>query len=269
VSLAAWTFDPGVLLSLAALVTVYACGWRRWASRSRVPPSPWRAAAFVVGILLILLALLSPIGTYDQQSFALHMLQHMLLVVGAAPLVLLGAPLVALLWGLPEQERRGLGRLLRRETPLHRLGTRLAHPLVSGTLFLTIFGLWHIPVLYDAAQGRTFVHDLEHTLFLTAALLFWWPVIHPGGGARRLSSLGAMAYLVPAMLEGTVIGALLTFAPLPVYATYRASTGFAGLSALEDQQLAGLIMWLPSGLVYLGAILALLGLALREQRQAE
>jgi putative membrane protein len=269
VSLAAWTWDPGVLLTLGAIAVWYGLGWRHWVRRSRARPARWRAAAFYSGVVLIVLALLSPIGTYDVQSFALHMLQHMLLVVGAAPLLLLGAPLLALLWGLPEQERRGLGRLLRRETPLHGLGTTLTHPLVSGTLFLTVFGVWHIPALYDAAQGRTLIHDLEHALFLATAILFWWPVIHPGGGARRLSSLGAMAYLVPPMLEGTVVGALLTFAPQPLYTTYRASSGFAGLSTIEDQQLAGLIMWLPSGLIYLGAILTLLGLALREPHQAE
>ncbi|HEY2594192.1 MAG TPA: cytochrome c oxidase assembly protein [Chloroflexota bacterium] len=263
--LSAWSLDPFVLLGVGLAAVLYARGWRYLRRHSRHAATKARATAFGAGLGLILLALVSPIGTYDQDLFSLHMTEHLLLTVGAPPLLLLGGPLLALLWGLPDQERRGAGRWLRPGGWLFRVGSALARPTVALAVFVTTFALWHVPALYDAAQGQTLVHYTEHAMFFTAALLFWWPVIHPGGGARSLGKLAAIAYVSIPMLEGTLIGALLTFAQRPFYTTYLDAPRLTGLSPLDDQQLAGLIMWIPGGMVYGVAVLWLLASVLHDE----
>jgi cytochrome c oxidase assembly factor CtaG len=267
--LTAWSWDPVVLLSVGVAAVLYARGWRYLRRRGSHAFPRSAAWCFAGGLAMILLALVSPIGTYDQDLFSLHMTEHLLLTVGAAPLLLLASPLVPLLWGLPDQERRGAVRMLRPHGVLFRLGSFLARPAVAVTAFVTFFALWHVPALYDAAQGQSVVHYAEHTLFFVTALLFWWPVIHPGGGARRLARIAAIGYVSIPMLEGTLIGALLTFAQRPFYATYLTAPRLTGLSPLDDQQLAGLIMWIPGGLVYGAAILWLLAGVLRDEETAE
>src|SRR5207237_3786160 len=146
----AWSWDPLILLSVGLVGIVYARGLRRISRRTRrAAPELWRAWAFGGGLAILIVALQSPISTYDNSLFSMHMLQHMLLVLGTAPLLLIGAPLLPLLWGLPDQERRGVGRLLGRRGPLHRLAQRLTQPLVAAVLFLGTLACWHVPVLYD------------------------------------------------------------------------------------------------------------------------
>jgi cytochrome c oxidase assembly factor CtaG len=263
-SLTAWTWDPAVLVGVGLAAAVYWRGWLKLKRRGGHPKN-WQLACFLSGLALVLVSLESPIGTYDQQLFVMHMTEHILLTLAAAPLLLLGAPLVPLLWGLPDQERRGAGRLIKPHSTLHRLGATLTRPFVSLTIFVVVFAVWHIPSLYDLAQGHTTVHYLEHILFFASAILFWWPVIHPSGGARTLSLVASTLYFAGPMFEGTLIGALLTFAPRPLYATYLLAPRISGLSPLDDQQLAGLIMWIPSGLVYAGTVLYLISLALRDE----
>jgi putative membrane protein len=264
----AWSWDPLILLSVGLVAIVYARGLRRIRRRTRrAPPEIWRATAFGSGLAMLIVALQSPISTYDNSLFNIHMLQHMLLVLGTAPLLLIGAPLLPLLWGLPEQERRGVGRLLGRHGPLHTFGHRITQPLVAEVLFVSTLACWHVPVLYDAAQGRSITHNLEHAMLLGTAVLFWWPLLPPIGASKQVSRGLAVVYLAAAAVEGTVIGALLTFSSEPLYTTYRLAPRITELSVLQDQQLAGLIMWVPSGLVYLSAILVQIGLLLRSDEQ--
>jgi putative membrane protein len=264
----AWSWDPLILLSVGLVAIVYARGLRRIRRRTRrAAPELWRATAFGSGLAILAVALQSPISTYDNTLFSLHMLQHMLLVLGAAPLLLIGAPLLPLLWGLPDQERRGVGLLLSRHGPLRRLGHRITQPLVAEVLFLGTLAFWHVPVVYAAAQGRGITHNLEHAFLLGMAVLFWWPLPPPTDASKRMSGGLAVVYLAAAAVEGTVIGALLTFSSEPLYTTYRLAPRIAELSVLQDQQLAGLIMWVPSGLVYLSAILVQFGLLLRSDER--
>jgi putative membrane protein len=260
VDLAAWSWDPLVLLGAAASGYMYVRGWLRMGRRNS-----WRAASFGGGLVLILVALCSPIGTYDQQLFSLHMTEHLLLALGAAPLLLLGKPLVPMLWSLPPTERRGVARLFGPGTLLGRAAASLVRPPVALGVYSLSFAVWHVPRLYDLAQGATPIHYAEHAVFFTTALAFWWPVIHPHGGPRRLAKIAAIVYFALPMFEGTLIGGLLTFANAPLYATYAQTPHLGGLSALDDQQLAGLIMWIPGGLVYAAAVLALLVSVLRDE----
>ena len=268
--LGSWSWEPPVVLGMLAASALYALGWVRLSQRRRRPAhlAAWRAWCFAVGIGAIGLALLSPIGVFSQLFFFAHMTQHLLLVVAAAPLLLLGAPLLPMLWALPRGLRLGIGRLFAPGSLLQRLFGALTHPFVAGPLFIGMLALWHLPSFYDEAQGRTLVHDLEHLCFLGTALLFWWPVIHPAGGRRRLSYGAAIPYLFFAMLEGNLIGALLTFADHPLYATYQRVPRLWGISLMQDQQMAGLIMWVPGGLAYFIPIFAVLAMLLKEEERA-
>ncbi len=268
--LLAWSPDPLILLPLLAGGALYAMGWRRLRRSGREQPflPTWRAWCFAGGLLVIVLALLSPIDALADQLFWAHMVEHLLLILVAAPLLLFGAPLLPILWGIPSGDRRAVARLfLVRRSPIHRVFTWLTQPLVSGVLFIVTIGYWHIPVFYDAAQGRTLIHDLEHLMFFVTALLYWWPVIHPTGGKRRLGYGLAIFYLLPPSIEGALVGAFLTFAPTPIYATYRHVGTLFGLTGQEDQQLGGLIMWIPGGLVYLAGVFTCLAMFFKQEEQ--
>ena len=263
--LTAWSWDPVVLVGVLLAGGLYWRGWHRLRRKSKAAAQVRAAQCFGLGLALLVLALCSPIGTYDQTLFSLHMVEHLLLTIAVPPLLLLGRPLVPILWGLPDAERRGAARLIGPTSAPARIGQTLAEPKLALTLFVVTFAVWHVPALYDAAQGQTGLHYLEHTAFFLTAILFWWPVIHPSGGSRTLSKVAGIGYFSVPMFESTLIGALLTFSTRPFYATYALAPRVTSLSVVDDQQLAGLIMWIPGGLVYVAAILWLLASLLREE----
>jgi cytochrome c oxidase assembly factor CtaG len=198
----------------------------------------------------------------------MHMVQHVLLIV-AAPFLLLGSPLLPVLWALPRGLRRPVSLLFSPGSPLYGAFHVLTTPIVAALVYMAALGLWHVPSFYDAAQGRHLIHDLEHLTFLWASLLYWWPVVHPSGGRRRLGYGYAVFYLLVPMLEKHVIGMVLTFASQPLYDTYQQVPRVWGVSLLLDQQLAGATMWASGGIIHLVAIFVVLGLLFRqEEREA-
>jgi putative membrane protein len=215
----------------------------------------WQAMAFAAGVLTIGIALESPLDTWATALFSVHMVQHLLLMLVAAPLVVLGMPLAVLVWGLPSEWRpqaRPLGKLA------HVLGTA---PLAFGLHSLALWA-WHVPLLYDEAIAFPPVHLVEHLSFALTALLFWWTLLgsgRPAGGA-------AVLYVFAMALQSTLLGALLTFSHQPWYTSHLNTTSAWGLAPMDDQQLAGLIMWIPGGSVYLISALALFAHWLRAER---
>lgn len=266
-ALGAWTFDPLVVTGLVLAAGLYYRGRSRLRQPRSVPS--WRAWCFGAGLAALAVALLSPIGTFDEQLFALHMTQHLLLVLVAAPLLLLGAPIVPLLWGLPRPARRAVGGLLVPGRPVQRVLHALTGPWIAAATFLVTLTAWHLPPLYDAAQGRTLVHDVEHGLFLGTALMFWWPVMHPLGGPRRLGYGVGILYMVPPLLQSNVLGALISLSGRPLYVTYQHAPRISPLSVIEDQQLGGLIMWVPGGLFWAIPFFTMLALFLRHEENEE
>ncbi len=264
--LLSWSFEPTVVVGIALGVGLYVRGWRRLRRRGRggLILQRWRAWCFGLGVAALVLALLSPIGTFDSLFFFMHMTQHVLLIMIAAPLIWLGAPLLPTLWAFDPRSRRRLGRLFQDEHPVHRLFHFLTRPGVALPLFVVVLFVWHYPPLYDAAQGRTWIHDLEHFMFFGSALLFWWPVIHPSGGKRRLGYGAGILYIFPAKIAGFVLGAGLTLSSEPFYTTFLDSPSIWGLSPLGDQQLGGLIMWVVGGLLYIIPLLVLVLMMMRE-----
>ncbi|HSJ64206.1 MAG TPA: cytochrome c oxidase assembly protein [Gemmatimonadaceae bacterium] len=254
-----WSLDPWIVIPMVAAAVLYARGLgrlRRRAGALRGVP-PWRAAAFAVGLLLMAVALISPLDALGSALFAAHMTQHEVMIVLAAPLLVLGRPVIPVLWALPPAWRRAVGGWTKRW--LRAPWRTLTQPAVAFGLHAAAVLVWHVPALYQATLGSELVHALQHISFVGTALVFWWAML--GGGAQRRARYGAAVLcLFGTALYGTALGALLTFAESPWYPAYGSWPLVWGLTPLEDQQLGGLIMWIPAGLVHLPAALAFVAL---------
>ena len=270
----AWTWDPVVVLGLVVGAWVYARGvralWRRAGAGRGI--RRWQAAGSALGLATLFVALVSPLDALSSALFSAHMVQHLLLILVAAPLLVLGRPQIAGLWALPPSDRRRLTAWWRRATGPRVAWQALSRPLAAWALHSVSLWVWHLPSLYQAALHSPLIHALEHATFLGTALLFWWSLVH-STTRGRFGYGGGLFYVFTLAAQGTALGALLTFSQTPWYPVYAASVAAWGLSPLEDQQLAGLIMWIPGGLVYLAAglwlVAAWLQAAEREMRRKE
>jgi putative membrane protein len=264
----AWTFAPAVLVVFAFAAWLYARGvhalWRSAGVGRGV--TRWRVACFVGGMLAAALALLSPLDGISAALFSAHMTQHMLLIVVAAPLFVLGDFSTATLWALRVDQRRQLGLAWHRARTARAIWRQLRRPLVAWLLHVGTLWLWHVPRFYDAALRNEGIHVAEHASFFLTALLFWWIVADRLHG--RLGVGVATLYLFTAALQCTLLGALISLARHPWYVAHFGTTAAWGLSPLEDQQLAGLIMWIPAGFAYVLAMIACVLPALRTPDRA-
>jgi putative membrane protein len=263
----AWSARPVVLVGLLLGSWWYLLGVRRvWgrAGRGR-GVAPWRVACWLAGTLVVAIALLSPLDALGGALFAAHMVQHLLLMLVAAPLLALGEPLLPLLWAAPRGARRAAGAWWHRATVLRRGWRTATRPTVAWALHVATVLAWHAPRWYDAAERSEPLHVLEHATFFVTALLFWY-VLTDRQARRRLGTGGAVLYLFAAAMASTLLGAAISLAPHPWYTSHYGTTRAWGLTPLEDQQLAGLIMWVPGGLVYLVALVPILVRVLRTRR---
>lgn len=247
-----WSFEPWVVAPLLLSLLLYAVGaarlWRHAGTGRGL--SGMQVTAFAGGWLALVAALVSPLDALGDRLFSAHMVQHEVLMLVAAPLLVLGRPLAAWAWALPQPALRGLARPLRGRW-LARAWTGITDPVSAWSLHALALWAWHIPALFDAAADNEGIHILQHTSFLASALLFWWAVL---GRDRRTRNQGAaMLLLFTTMLHTGALGALLTFAPTPWYPHYVDAGVGLGLDPVEDQQLGGLVMWVPGGLAYLVA----------------
>jgi cytochrome c oxidase assembly factor CtaG len=245
-----WSFDPLVVLALALSAWLYGRGVRRLWRRAGVDRGirRWQALSFLGGWLALFIALVSPLDTLGAVLFSAHMVQHEVLMLLAAPLMVLGQPLLAFLWALPRAGRERVAHSLQNPA-LGRAWGALTHPLVVFLLHGLAIWIWHLPSLYQATLGSDFVHALQHLSFFGTAALFWWALVH--GRYGRLGYGVAVLYVFLTGLHSGVLGALLTFAPRLWYPIYAARAARWGLAPLEDQQLAGLLMWIPAGVVFI------------------
>jgi cytochrome c oxidase assembly factor CtaG len=225
---------------------------------------PWQAAAFLAGSLALVAALVSPVAALSRVLFSVHMTQHEVLMLVAAPLLVLGRPLSVWLWALPAGARARAGGWSR--TPAWRRAWGfLTGPLIVWLLHGAILWIWHLPALYEAAVGNEAIHAFEHLCFLLTAGLFWWALIH--GRYGRLGYGMGVLYVFLTALHTGALGALLTFAPRVLYPLYGRAAVALHRDPLEDQQLAGLLMWIPFGVVFLLIALALLAAWLGESER--
>lgn len=255
-SAAGWTLDPPIVLPLAVSAWLYLRGlkrlWRRAGPGAGVPV--WQACAFVAGWSALAVSLVSPLHALGETLFSAHMVQHEILMLIVAPLCVLGRPLAVILWAFPPGARGTMGRISR-SRPAARVWRRATSPLCAFLIQSAALWIWHVPALYEASLRSPAVHALQHASFLAASGIFWWAAVH-GRLGRQGYGLGAAAVFGVA-LEGGVLGALITFARTPWYPIYEARARAFGLSALEDQQLAGIVMWIPAGILLVGFGLAL------------
>jgi putative membrane protein len=259
----AWDWEPSVVVGCVALLVIFF-------AVARVRDKKC-SAYYVAGILILLLSLASPIDTLgDTYLFSAHMLQHLLLVLAVAPLLLLGIPASL------------VNRVL--AWPLARSTERvLSNPVLAWSLAIGVMAIWHLAVLYNAALASESIHIVQHLSFLVTATIFWWPLLAPVP-LLRLQPPAAVMYLFAAIIANTVLGAVITFAPVGLYPAYLAPKDDLGILPLIrerwelspglDQQRGGLLMWVPGCGVYLGAILFAItrwlgGERPRDQRLAE
>lgn len=239
-----WTVEPGIALPLAVTAGLYARGIREWLRRStRARKAIKREMMFFIsGFVVLAAALISPLHELGETLFSAHMIQHELLMAVAAPLLVLGKPVVPLTWGFPASLRRSISRVFAIQVP----------PLAAFLLHAAAIWIWHFPRLYDASVTSEVVHAAQHISFLGTALIFWWALLHARGAA--------IVYLFLTAIHTTLLGALLAVSDTPFYSVYSdAGSRVWGLTRIEDQQLGGLIMWVPGGIVYLlGALYLML-----------
>jgi putative membrane protein len=255
-----WAIDPILLVAVLTAAGAYLAGVRR--SRRRWPAT--RSASFLGGLAVLLVASQSGIDAWSERLLSVHMVQHLLITMVAALLLVAGAPLTLALSTLPRPGRAALARLLH-----GRLAGSLGHPLVAWSVFASVLLVSHVPAVYGLALRSPSLHALEHALYLWAALLFWAPVVAADPLPRRLSTVAVVGYLLAAMAPMSAIGAALLMADGVAYGHYAATAAAAGVSPLDDQRTGAAIMWIGGGLVM---VLATLGGAwvamLREERRA-
>jgi putative membrane protein len=245
-----WRLEPLLVVALAAAAIAWVFLARRVAARHPGHPQPaWRSAAFLGGLAVLGVALTSPIEAYEGALFSVHMLQHMLLELVAAPLLLLGAPATLALRAASPSVR---ARLL---TVLHsRLVTVLSFPLLAWVLFAAVNWGWHFSTLYDQALETPWLHDLQHLTFLGAALLFWWPVVGADPARWRLPHPVRLFYLFLAMPQNSFLGIALMSAPAALYPHYLTNVRDWEPTPAVDQSVGGMLMWVGGDVVFLLAM---------------
>lgn len=250
-------------LPLLLLGIVFTNGWRRLrrlrgdGARPVQLGAVWRLVAYWAGLLLIAVSLLSPIDVLSSSLFFMHMIQHLLLAMLAPPLLLIADPMPILMWGLPLGWRRGIGRILfNRNAPVRIALTRFLNPGVTWFVWIVFLWGWHDSNAYSLALRNDVVHDIEHLTFFVTAMFVWWNIT--GAAPRFNKRLGwparfglALAAIPPNMM----LGVILSFAARPIYTYYESVPRLWGIDILTDQQIGGVIMWVPGSMMYLIAAL--------------
>src|ERR1700674_5339878 len=256
-----WPFEPAVLIAVEVAAVLYLVGGAGRPRRHHASAGKWRELAFWLGLATILLALQSPIEILARQLFWVHMVQHLMLMVVAAPLLAVSAPWIRIWRALPLAFRRSVARPLflhPRLAPLRVLYKQLARPGVIWTLAAVNLWLWHLPALYDLTLRNHSVHHLEHALFLGLGLAFWAHVFDQHPFHAPLGTLARASYVFFAMVQSWGLAAVLSFATGPFYAYALLPSRPGGISALTDQQIGGGMMWVPGAITYSIVFIALL-----------
>jgi cytochrome c oxidase assembly factor CtaG len=246
-----WSLPTDVTFGLIVVALVYLRGW--YQLRNALPHlvSAWQLAAFMSGVFSLWVAVGSPLTMMDHQLLTVHMVQHLLLMTVAAPLVLLGAPVIALLQSLPQRLRHSIVAPLLRCPPVHAMGRLMTHPAFCWLAFtVTVIG-WHVPEWFELGMQSEGWHEVEHASFFAAGLLFWWPVILPWPSLARWPRWSVPLYLFLATLPCDALSAFLVFCNRVVYPHYLSAHRHFNVSPLGDQERAGALMWVWVTFAYL------------------
>lgn len=250
-SYTAWTFPPWAATGLVIAAVVYVRGWQRIRVTRQGLFPVWRLWCFLGGLSSIWIALASPIDSLDEVLLTAHMAQHLILMSVAPPLLLLGAPAVPLLRGLPRWFLRPVLGPLFRAPWLHRAFRAVTYPVFAFMAMNVAYAGWHVPFAYELALRSEAWHSVEHACFFWTSLLFWFPVIQPWPSVSRWSRWSLVPYLAGADLVNTGVSASLTFAGRVIYPSYAAAPRVFDISALNDQAAAGAFMWVLGSIIFL------------------
>ena len=263
----AWSADPTVLIGVPLAALLYARGLRSL-ERRRIHGKP-RAVAFYLGLAALFVALVSPLDALADELFAAHMAQHMLLMFFAVPAVQIGAPVVPLARGVPRSVRRRVLIPFFKSAPVRAALRNLFRPLIAWPLFIGLLLGWHVPAAYEAALRNEAIHIIEHATFVFGAYLWWWNVIDPAPLRAGLSYLARVPFVFITIVPNFALGAFLTFAPAPWYPHYETTAPLYGLTALEDQEIGGVVMWIPGSFIVAVALLLTLSYAVRHEQRMQ
>jgi putative membrane protein len=271
VLLLSWSWRVEIIATLLLAAALHLVGrWRLKRRGSRGLISPWRTAAYLAGLAIVWVALMSPIDVLSGQLFYMHMIQHLLLVMFAAPLLLLANPMPVMLWGLPDALRLEVGRWLRPGAAFRKAVRALTPPGLVWLYFVTVLVGWHDPNAYVAALRSEIVHDAEHLTFFVTAVLFWWHIIGAAPRVHRPLSRGVrIGYTVSAVLPTAITGIAIAMANEPIYVHYTEVARFGDMTVMDDQRLSGAIMWIGGGMMYLIAALIQIALVLGGEEKKE
>jgi len=244
-----------VSATLILVALIYLRGWLRLRRRNLDGVLAWHAGGFILGLFLIWLAAVSPLSSLDHESLTAHMVQHLLLMTFAAPSILLGKPVKTFIYGMPRRLVQVIGRLFQ-SAGVHHVLRALAHPAICWLGAASTLVAWHIPAVFAFGLRSQMWHGIEQASFLATGLLFWWPVVQPWRSASKWPESSLLVYLFLATLPCDILSGFLVFCERVVYPVYFSSSQPFGLSAMEDQQTAGALMWTCVTVVYLiaGAI---------------
>ncbi|ULJ81617.1 cytochrome c oxidase assembly protein (plasmid) [Rhizobium sp. C104] len=260
----AWTFDPWVVIPLSVAAVLFVVGTGRLLSRvSKGRPKPLlRIISFFAGLLTLTVALVSPIHWLGEHLFTFHMIEHEIVMAISAPLLVLSRPAAMYVWSFPRFARRWIARLFNASLVLG-FWNWLAGGVTATALHAVAIWAWHVPMLLDASVTDLAMHRIQHLSFLITALLFWWAIIWR-------SARGAAAWhLFVTMMHTSALGALMALSPRVLYVAQTAGASEWGLTPLEDQQIAGMLMWIPAGTVYAGAAIFLLSTWIRNSARGD
>ncbi len=261
-----WTWDPFIVAVLSIAGALYARGaLRLWRARGAGHGvSRGRAASYLAGLAVLALALLSPLDQVSDVLFSAHMAQHELLMLIAAPLIVIGRPLVPMLWALPRRARVRAARALQKG-PVAGAWRLVTAPAIALLLHALVRWIWHLPAAFDAALAHDWIHQIQHITFFASAVLFWWSLLH--GRYGRAGYGIAVAFVFFTALHSGLLAALISLSDRPWYAAHELRTHAWGIDAVSDQQRAGLLMWVPAGALMTATGLALLAAWLGESER--
>jgi putative membrane protein len=248
----AWDFSSPPAVLLLILVGAFAAGTIRLAIRSNTDSRFWfRFSASASGFILLAIALAGPLDRYSGELFSMHMSQHIVIAMFAAPLLLIARPMPAYIWSLPRPMRIGAGTALTSSGKLLTVLRVLTRPTISLPLFIGTLYAWHIPAAYNSSLENEWLHLFMHFTMFATAVLFWWPIVGPPPAHTLLSHPQRIVYMLLAVTPTALLAAVITLSKSVIFDFYLNSPGHFGWSVVDDQQIGGLIMWIPGNFVYL------------------
>lgn len=280
--LQSWNWQLEIIIVLIIVGTLFTRGWWRLRQRTNPKQQPrhqtrwrlavrWRLVSYWVGLFFVFLALISPIDPLGQQLFFMHMIQHLLLIMLAPPLLLIANPMPFILWGLPDSLRLRVGYflawLLHKNAPFRKALLFTTNPGILWMFWVIALFAWHDPGLYNAALEIGWVHDVEHLTFFLSSMLLWWNVTNAGPRVhKKISLLARIGLLIATVPPNMLLGVILSFAE-PIYTYYETVPRLWGIGLKVDQQIGGVIMWIPGSMMYVFAALFLIARLLNGEEQ--